>query len=51
MNGTIGKLQFGSVLEAKMKAFDLIDSGAAHAYFLKRKLRSDRQRHRHHQQY
>ena len=41
MNGTLGKLQFGSVLEAKIKAFDLIDSGAAQEYFWKRKLRSD----------
>jgi hypothetical protein len=41
MNGTLGRLQFGSVLEAKIKAFDLIDSGVAHAYFSTRKFRSD----------
>jgi hypothetical protein len=40
MNGTLGRLQFGSVLEAKIKAFDLIDSGVAHAYFSTRKFRS-----------
>jgi hypothetical protein len=44
MNGTLGRLQFGSVLEAKIKAFDLIDSGAAHAYFSTRKFRSDHYR-------
>jgi hypothetical protein len=41
MNGTLGRLQFRSVLEAKLKAFDLIDSGAAHAYFSTKKFRSD----------
>jgi hypothetical protein len=41
MNGTLGKLQFGSALEAKIKAFDLIDSGVPQAYFWKKKLRSD----------
>lgn len=45
MNGTLGRLKFGSVMEAKMKAFDLIDSGVAQAYLLKVKLRSD-SRHR-----
>ena len=36
MNDTLGKLKFESVLEAKIKAFDSIDSGAAIDY-LKRK--------------
>ena len=40
MNGTMGKLQFDSVLEAKIKAFDLIDSGAAGAYLHKAKRRA-----------
>jgi hypothetical protein len=44
MNGTLGKLRFGSVLEAKIKAFDLIDSGVAPAYLQKRRLRSDHYR-------
>jgi hypothetical protein len=44
MNGRHGKLRFGSVLEAKIKAFDLIDSGIVGAYLLKVKLRLD---HRH----
>jgi hypothetical protein len=35
MNGKLGKKQFGTVLEAKVKAFDLIDSGIAQAYLLK----------------
>ncbi|WP_271589302.1 HNH endonuclease [Bradyrhizobium sp. CCBAU 53415] len=40
MNGKTGKKQFGSVLEAKMTAFDLIDSGVAQAYLLRAKARS-----------
>lgn len=40
MNGTDGRLKFGSVLEAKIRAFDLIDSGVAGNYLLKAKLRS-----------
>jgi hypothetical protein len=37
MNGTTGKLEFDSVLEAKSKAFDLIDSGKAGAYLQKKR--------------
>jgi hypothetical protein len=33
MNGRVGKLQFESVLDAKMKAFDSIESGAVQAFF------------------
>ncbi|MFL6790909.1 MAG: hypothetical protein ACJ8EE_07050 [Bradyrhizobium sp.] len=38
MNGTTGRLEFDSVLEAKIKAFDLIDSDAVRA-FLRKELR------------
>jgi hypothetical protein len=38
MNGTTGRLEFDSMLEAKIKAFDLIDSDSVRA-FLRKELR------------
>jgi hypothetical protein len=39
MNSIKGKLRFDSVLEAKIEAFDLIDSSAVRAFLQKQKLR------------
>jgi len=35
VNGQLGKLTFLSLLDAKMKAFERIESGAIDAYFKK----------------
>lgn len=45
MNGTLGKLKFGSVLEAKIKAFSIIESGEARAYLERSKRRMPQYRH------
>jgi hypothetical protein len=40
LDGTTGKLQFNSVLEAKIKAFDVVESGTAGAYLHRAKRRA-----------
>jgi hypothetical protein len=44
MNAAVGKTEYASVLEAKIKAFDLIESGAASAYLERRQLRAKAQK-------
>lgn len=42
LNGKMGRLTFASALEAKVKAFDVIESGEAIRYFKKLELRTHR---------